>query len=106
MSSAAIAPARLRVLGPREAAWLPAERALLGAAREALAALGADERNLAAVRQAAADLDDLFLLVVAGEFNAGKSALINVLLGGPYLEEGVTPTTAQVTIMRYGASPQ
>jgi small GTP-binding protein len=94
--------AGLRVLGPREAALLAAERALLGEIREALAALGGDEREIAAVRQAAADLDDLFLLVVVGEFNAGKSALLNVLLGGPYVEEGVTPTTAQVTILRYG----
>jgi GTPase SAR1 family protein len=37
-----------------------------------------------------------------GEFNAGKSALLNALLGGPYVEEGVTPTTAQVTVLRYG----
>lgn len=98
--------AGLRVLGPREAALLAAERALLGEIREALAALGGDDREIAAVRQATADLDDLFLLVVVGEFNAGKSALLNVLLGGPYVEEGVTPTTAQVTILRYGENVQ
>jgi small GTP-binding protein len=93
----------LRVLGPREAALLAAERSLLGELREALASLDAAPQHLAAVRQAAADLDDLFLLVVVGEFNAGKSALLNALLGGPYLEEGVTPTTADVTIIRHGA---
>jgi small GTP-binding protein len=98
--------AGLRVLGPREAALLAAERELLSEVREALAALGGDEREIAAVRQATADLDDLFLLVVVGEFNAGKSALLNVLLGGPYVEEGVTPTTAQVTILRYGEHEQ
>ncbi len=38
-------------------------------------------------------LDELFLLVVVGEFNAGKSALINALFGEPLLEMGVTPTT-------------
>jgi small GTP-binding protein len=101
-----MAAASLRVLGPREAALLAAERAVLAEAREALAALDADERNLAALRQAAADLDELFLLVVVGEFNAGKSALLNALLGGPFVEEGVTPTTAQITILRYGDEPQ
>ena len=97
--------APLRVLGPREAALLAAERAVLGELREALATLDADPTDLGALRQAALDLDDLFLLVVVGEFNAGKSALLNALLGGPYLEEGVTPTTAEVTVIRYGAEP-
>jgi len=94
--------APLRVLGAREVALLAAERAVLAELREALAAMGADEAGLAAVRRATADLDDLFLLVVVGEFNAGKSALLNAVLGGPYVEEGVTPTTARVTVLRYG----
>jgi small GTP-binding protein len=47
-------------------------------------------------------LDELFLIVAAGEFNAGKSALINALLGERVLEEGVTPTTEQVTLLRWG----
>ncbi len=96
----------MRVLGPREAALLDAERSVLAEVRETLAAGDADSHGLAAVRQATADLDDLFLLVVVGEFNAGKSTLLNVLLGGPYLEEGVTPTTAEVTIVRYGEQGQ
>ncbi|MDM8519538.1 dynamin family protein [Anaerolineales bacterium HSG6] len=48
-------------------------------------------------------LDELFLLVVVGEFNAGKSALINTLLGEVVLKEGVTPTTAQINVLKYGA---
>ena len=98
--------APLRVLGPREAALLAAERGVLAELREVLAAIGGDEAGLAAVRRATADLDDLFLLVVVGEFNAGKSALLNAVLGGPYLEEGVTPTTAAVTVLRYGEQGQ
>jgi small GTP-binding protein len=96
----------LRVLGPREAALLAAERAVLGEAREALATMEAAPESLSALRQAASDLDDLFLLVVVGEFNAGKSALLNAVLGGPVLEEGVTPTTAEITVLRYGETPQ
>ncbi|MDA1186053.1 MAG: dynamin family protein [Acidobacteria bacterium] len=46
-------------------------------------------------------LDDFFLLVVAGEFNAGKSALINALLGERVLAEGVTPTTADIQLLRH-----
>jgi GTPase Era involved in 16S rRNA processing len=41
--------------------------------------------------------------VVVGEFNAGKSALINALLGARVIEEGVTPTTLRVGILQYGA---
>jgi small GTP-binding protein len=40
--------------------------------------------------------------VVVGEFNAGKSAFINALLGQPILREGVTPTTTRVNVLRHG----
>ncbi|MCC6957738.1 MAG: dynamin family protein, partial [Anaerolineales bacterium] len=43
-----------------------------------------------------------FLLVIVGEYNAGKSAFINALLGEAYLTEGVTPTTTQINILRFG----
>ncbi|NLW71342.1 MAG: dynamin [Chloroflexi bacterium] len=54
------------------------------------------------LKQAILQLDEFFLLVTVGEFNAGKSALINALLGARVLKEGVTPTTARVTLVRYG----
>jgi small GTP-binding protein len=47
-------------------------------------------------------LDHPFLLVIVGEFNAGKSAFINALLGQVVLQEGVTPTTAQIQLVQYG----
>jgi small GTP-binding protein len=47
-------------------------------------------------------LDELFLLVIVGEFNSGKSAFINALLGERFLPEGVTPTTAQISILHHG----
>jgi small GTP-binding protein len=72
----------------------------LGAALVRCAALAADQATL---RRAALQLDELFLLVVAGEFNSGKSAFINALLGSQVLEEGVTPTTTRVHVLRYGA---
>jgi putative ribosome biogenesis GTPase RsgA len=47
-------------------------------------------------------LQEPFLLVIAGEFNAGKSAFINALVGEQALAEGMTPTTAHMTLLRYG----
>ena len=47
-------------------------------------------------------MDDFFLLVIVGEFNAGKSSFINALLGAKVLKEGVTPTTTKINIIRYG----
>ncbi|KAL3822781.1 hypothetical protein ACHAXA_005946 [Cyclostephanos tholiformis] len=40
-----------------------------------------------------------FTVVFAGEFNAGKSTLINALLGTDLLDTGVLPTTDAVTIV-------
>src|SRR5437588_9212456 len=54
------------------------------------------------LQQVTTTLDELFLLVIVGEFNAGKSACINALLHADVLEEGVIPTTHQVTMLRYG----
>lgn len=44
-------------------------------------------------------LDSTFSVVIAGEFNAGKSTLINALLGQKLLETGALPTTDQITIL-------
>src|SRR5919199_3000737 len=84
---------------------LAEERALLGHLRELLAAETSASDDLRQVRQAELDLDELFLLVIVGEFNAGKSAFINALIGGPVMREGVTPTTAVITRLRYAPAP-
>lgn len=41
----------------------------------------------------------LFTVVFAGEFNSGKSTLINALLGKELLESGVLPTTDSITVL-------
>ncbi len=41
-------------------------------------------------------------LVVLGEFNHGKSTVINALLGEEVLPMGITPTTAQITHLVHG----
>jgi GTP-binding protein EngB required for normal cell division len=37
-----------------------------------------------------------------GEFNSGKGAFINALIGRQMLAEGLTPTTAGINILIYG----
>ncbi|MDP8924057.1 MAG: dynamin family protein, partial [Chloroflexota bacterium] len=91
------------VLQPPASSLLAEERAALGDLREVLAAGEAPADTLAILRQATADLDSVFLLVVVGEFNAGKSAFVNALLRDDVLREGVTPTTAAVTLVSHGA---
>jgi ribosome biogenesis GTPase A len=45
-------------------------------------------------------------LVVLGEFNHGKSTVVNALLGEDVLPVGITPTTAVITHLVYGESPR
>lgn len=77
---------------------------LLNDIATAIAALGDaavdDRRRLLDVAQ---DLRDLFFLVVViGEFNAGKSTFINALLGDDLLAMGITPTTEAIHLIRNG----
>jgi GTPase SAR1 family protein len=46
-------------------------------------------------------LDELFLLVIVGEYNSGKSSVINALLGKKFLKEGVLPTTNEIILLRH-----
>ena len=85
----------LRVLEPAAQAQLSHARELLGALRDALTEFGATSHDRAALISSIRQLDELFLIVIVGEFNAGKSAFINALLGTAVVEEGVTPTTAR-----------
>jgi GTP-binding protein EngB required for normal cell division len=80
------------------------ERGLLGELRDWLVRLGDAEEPRRALASSLAQLDQPFLLVVVGEFNSGKSAFINALLGQRVLEEGITPTTARIGLLRYGES--
>lgn len=47
-------------------------------------------------------MDELFLLVVVGEYNSGKSTFINALLGDEVFAMGDLPTTRAISILRYG----
>ncbi|GAB2262601.1 hypothetical protein Droror1_Dr00003598 [Drosera rotundifolia] len=56
------------------------------------------------LKDAISQLDDPFMMVIVGEFNSGKSTLINALLGGKFLKDGVVPTTNEITFLYYGES--
>src|SRR5437868_4283546 len=50
----------------------------------------------------ASDLREMFLMVVViGEFNAGKSTFVNALLGDALLPMGITPTTDMIELVRH-----
>lgn len=78
------------------------ERAALTDLHVLLNQLDAGKEDLANLKIALTDLEGMFLLVVCGEYNAGKSSLINALLGEKVMLEGVTPTTDRVTVLTYG----
>lgn len=49
-----------------------------------------------------AQLDEPFYLLVAGEYNSGKSSFINAMCGERILTDGPTPTTNRITLVTYG----
>ncbi len=81
------------------------ERDVLFRLNGILSAIQATEEDKEIIAREARRLDELFMVVVVGEFNAGKSAFINALLGSEVLEEGVTPTTHKIHVIKYGDSP-
>lgn len=90
------------ILNHKENQILKDEKDALQRLQLALASFEVTPEDQKALRKSLQQLDGLFLLVVVGEFNSGKSAFINALLGERFLPEGVTPTTAQIHILDYG----
>jgi len=91
-----------KILTPAQDELLKEERRVLSRLRIALSRFDAAAEHQEALDRSIEQLDELFLLVVIGEFNAGKSAFINALLGSRVVAEGVTPTTAQINVLQYG----
>jgi small GTP-binding protein len=96
----------MKILNDQQQNLLRDERKLLNDLQLALVHFGATPEDQDVLRQSIAQLDDLFMLVVVGEFNAGKSAFVNALLGRQVLAEGVTPTTMRIDILRYGPTEE
>jgi small GTP-binding protein len=90
------------VLTDQQAHFLRDEKEALAGFQLALAGFDLPREALDSLQKAILQLDELFLIVIAGEFNAGKSALINALLGQKVLAVGITPTTSRVTVVKWG----
>src|ERR671916_1144169 len=96
--------ARRGILSKREQELRAREQELLQRLATAVQRFGSDvaQEDLRRFQEAREQLAGLFLLVIAGEFNSGKSSFINALLGERVLPEGVTPTTDRINILRHG----
>ena len=94
------------ILTQAQETLLKRTRNALGRLRDVLNADAVDPAGHAALVESIRQLDEIFLLVIAGEFNSGKSAFINALLGQKLQPEGVTPTTDQIYLLRYGETQQ
>ena len=81
---------------------LQREQKLLQRMKELFERTGSDPEVTAQLADLADNLSELFLVVVVGEFNAGKSKTLNALFGRDVMPEGPTPTTDKITLLRYG----
>lgn len=83
------------------------EHALITRMLEVLPAIdGLEEERIQQLRDALFHADAPFLMVFVGPFSAGKSSLINALLGrADVLPVGITPTTDRITMLRYSDEP-
>src|SRR5512139_2137899 len=96
----------MRILNEQQELLLKDERRLLNDLRVALVQTGTDPADQGTLADSIQQLEEIFLLVIVGEFNAGKSAVINALLGQKLLKEGVTPTTTQINVLHFGESQE
>lgn len=85
---------------------IAAEKLLLSSNSIFLSSINGDKVDLDLLKDTLAQLDEIFLVVVAGEYNSGKTAFINTLLGDSFLKTGITPTTDMITILKYGDSQE
>lgn len=94
-----------QILSDQQQRLIEDEVRLLTRVQEILERYPAAPQDLVGLRRAAEQLSSLFLLVIVGEFNAGKSAFINALIGADIMPEGVLPTTAVINRLRFGDEP-
>ncbi|KAL5982543.1 hypothetical protein ACLOJK_016616 [Asimina triloba] len=85
----------------REKQLVEAERLILLEVIDLIRKAAPHMEELSLLVDAVSRLDDPLLLVIVGEFNSGKSTVINALFGKRYLKEGVIPTTNEITLFCY-----
>lgn len=98
----AVATATMQGYTAAQSEVIAQEQALLRRLRGVLDLFPTASDDDITLRDVSHALDDLFSVVIVGEFNAGKSAFINALLGRTVMEEGATPTTTRINLLRHG----
>jgi small GTP-binding protein len=91
-----------QVLTRQQAEFIADERRLVLRARDVLANADGPRADVERLAKLLTEMDELFLLVIAGEYNAGKSTFVNALLGDEVFAMGDLPTTRAISILRYG----
>ena len=91
-----------KIIDPATQALLERERILLDDAVAFLTDSAPSLEEIGLLVEARKGLEELFLLVIVGEFNAGKSSVINAMLGTKALKEGILPTTNEITVLKFG----
>jgi len=89
-----------KILSGGEDELVREERRILARLRAALVRFDVAPEHQQALDRSIEQLDELFLLVIVGEFNSGKSAFINALVGRRWAAEGWTPRPRQLTFLR------
>ena len=95
-------PAVEQVLSQQQGELVALERRLVLRARDALVNVEGSRGDVDRLARLIDEMDELFLLVIAGEYNTGKSTFINALLGDEVFAMGDLPTTREIAILRYG----
>ena len=54
------------------------------------------------VSEMASQVNEPLYLVIAGEYNSGKSSFVNAICGKRILKDGPTPSTDKITLLTYG----
>ncbi len=91
-----------QVLTRQQGELVALERKLVLRVRDALTQADGARADLERLASLVNEMDELFLLVVVGEYNSGKSTFINALLGDEVFAMGDLPTTRAISILRYG----
>jgi small GTP-binding protein len=91
-----------QVLTRQQGELVGLERKLVLRVRDILAKSDGSRGDQERLASLVNEMDELFLLVVVGEYNSGKSTFINALLGDEVFAMGDLPTTRTINILRYG----
>ena len=91
-----------QVLTRQQGELVALERKLVIRVRDALAKADGPPADLDRLASLVNEMDELFLLVIVGEYNSGKSTFINALLGDEVFAMGDLPTTRAISILKYG----